>query len=327
MTNAIWWQRTRAVLASKPFRVAVGCGLLLALVVKLGAGPFLQGLLSISLWSIVASLGLGAVATAAMAWRWRVIAVRFDVDLSWKSALALYYRSQFLNSILPGGVLGDVNRAIVHGRRNDRTAQTSRAVATERAAGQVVQLLLAVAILSVFGVEFERVLFPALGIGFGALLVAGITFCALSSRIRVFLRREFGKLCAGVGSLTTVVQVVLASTIAVTCHVALFAVAVTSLGVAVPPLRLAGIALVVLLAASIPLNIGGWGPREGAAAWAFALAGPGIATGVAVSTLFGVLTVVAVAPGALSHFTIERKHRDRQAVHHAEQRYVARRVS
>jgi GTP cyclohydrolase II len=48
----------------------------------------------------------------------------------------------------------------------------------------------------------------------------------------------------------------------------------------------------------IPLSIGGWGPREGAAAWAFAAAGLGAANGVTVTTLYAVLAVAAVAPGA-----------------------------
>ena len=56
--------------------------------------------------------------------------------------------------------------------------------------------------------------------------------------------------------------------------------------------------MVVQTAAVIPLSIGGWGPREGVAAWAFAAAGLGAATGVTVSTLYAVLMLAAVAPGA-----------------------------
>ena len=55
---------------------------------------------------------------------------------------------------------------------------------------------------------------------------------------------------------------------------------------------------VVQVATVIPLSIGGWGLREGAAAWAFAAAGLGAATGVTVATLYAVLMLAAVAPGA-----------------------------
>jgi hypothetical protein len=56
--------------------------------------------------------------------------------------------------------------------------------------------------------------------------------------------------------------------------------------------------MVIQIAAGIPLSIGGWGPREGAAAWAFAAAGLGAANGVTVSILYAVLMLAAVTPGA-----------------------------
>jgi hypothetical protein len=57
--------------------------------------------------------------------------------------------------------------------------------------------------------------------------------------------------------------------------------------------------MLIQTAGSIPLTLGGWGPREGAAAWAFAAAGLGAATGVTVATLYAVLMLAAVAPGAV----------------------------
>src|SRR5260370_16858850 len=56
--------------------------------------------------------------------------------------------------------------------------------------------------------------------------------------------------------------------------------------------------MVVQTVMVIPLSIGGWGLREGAAAWAFGAAGLGAATGVTVATLYAVLMLAAVAPGA-----------------------------
>src|SRR5260370_22822230 len=56
--------------------------------------------------------------------------------------------------------------------------------------------------------------------------------------------------------------------------------------------------MVVQTVMVIPLSVGGWGLREGAAAWAFAGAGLGAATGVTVATLYAVLMLAAVAPGA-----------------------------
>ena len=46
------------------------------------------------------------------------------------------------------------------------------------------------------------------------------------------------------------------------------------------------------------MNIGGWGPREGVAAWAFAAAGLGADQGVATAVVYGVMALVASLPGA-----------------------------
>ena len=55
----------------------------------------------------------------------------------------------------------------------------------------------------------------------------------------------------------------------------------------------------VLVAAAVPLNVAGWGPREGAAAWAFAAAGLGAAAGASVAVAYGVLALLATLPGAV----------------------------
>jgi hypothetical protein len=59
------------------------------------------------------------------------------------------------------------------------------------------------------------------------------------------------------------------------------------------------VALVALVGAAVPLNVAGWGPREGVTAGAFALAGLGSGTGLTVSVVFGVLAAVATLPGLL----------------------------
>jgi uncharacterized membrane protein YbhN (UPF0104 family) len=135
------------------------------------------------------------------------------------------------------------------------------------------------------------------GIGLAVLAIAGCVTAGTSARARRALRHELAELRAGVGSPGALLRVILASVLVVGCHVATLGVAVAAVGANVPPLRLAALALVILLAGSIPVNIGGWGPREGVAGWTFAVAGLGAATGVAASALFGVLAMIAVAPG------------------------------
>ena len=49
---------------------------------------------------------------------------------------------------------------------------------------------------------------------------------------------------------------------------------------------------------AVPMNIAGWGPREGVAAWAFAAAGLSATQGVATAVVYGVMVLVASLPGA-----------------------------
>jgi hypothetical protein len=59
------------------------------------------------------------------------------------------------------------------------------------------------------------------------------------------------------------------------------------------------VALFVLLVSAVPLNLAGWGPREGTAAWAFAAAGLGASQGLAVAVAYGAIVFVATLPGAV----------------------------
>jgi hypothetical protein len=57
------------------------------------------------------------------------------------------------------------------------------------------------------------------------------------------------------------------------------------------------LALLVMGAMVLP-SVGGWGPREGGAAWLFGAAGLGAQRGVATAVVYGVMVFVATLPGA-----------------------------
>jgi len=78
----------------------------------------------------------------------------------------------------------------------------------------------------------------------------------------------------------------------------MFMVAARTAGVSAAPSRMLPLALLVLAAAALP-NVAGWGPREGATAWAFGAAGLGAAAGVTTAVVFGVMALVASLPGAV----------------------------
>ena len=125
---------------------------LAVLVWRLGTGPFLDGLRTVDGGALAAASGLAVLTTVCCAWRWRIVARGLGVDLPLGTAVAAYYRSLFLNVTLPGGVVGDVHRGISHGRDTSDVGRGLRAVAWERSAGQVVQVVLTVAVLLVAAV-------------------------------------------------------------------------------------------------------------------------------------------------------------------------------
>jgi hypothetical protein len=177
-----------------------------------------------------------------------------------------------------------------------------RAVAWERLSGQVIQAALTAIVL----LTLPSPVRPALPWILAA--IAGVAGCAAlvvlaaarrgrsrparaARAIATDLRRDL--LVTGVWP-----QVTLASVLVVAGHTATFVIAARVAGSTAPLGELIALLMVIQIAAGIPLSVGGWGPREGIAAWAFAAAGLGAASGVTVSTLYAVIMLAAVAPGA-----------------------------
>ena len=111
-----WW----AALGGLVGAVQVYGGL--TLVNKVGAGPFVEGVRRVDLVSVLAALGITALTTIVSAWRWRLIARGLGLEIPLGNAVSSYYRSQFLNSMLPGGVLGDVHRGVRQGQDSRQKA-------------------------------------------------------------------------------------------------------------------------------------------------------------------------------------------------------------
>jgi uncharacterized membrane protein YbhN (UPF0104 family) len=151
-------------------RLLGGAVLLAALVGRLGTGPFLDGIRTINMWSLASAAGIAVLTTACCAWRWSLVARGLGVAVPMRAAIAAYYRSQFLNTTLPGGVLGDVHRAVRHGREVGDVGRGLRAVAWERSAGQVVQIVLTLIVLLVLPSPV-RALIPSAGIATGVVIV------------------------------------------------------------------------------------------------------------------------------------------------------------
>jgi uncharacterized membrane protein YbhN (UPF0104 family) len=283
-------------------RLTTGAAILAALVWRFGAAAFLEPLRRIDAWSLAVATGIAVLTTVSCAWRWRLVSRGLGSDLPMREAVAAYYRSQFLNTVLPGGVLGDVHRAVCRGRDVGDLAHAARAVVWERTAGQVVQVSLTLLVLVVLPSPLRSAMpFVAGAVVLGTLfaVLLGRTVpgagASLPGRVR---RAVVTDLRHGLLARRAWPGIVLASTVMVAGHTVTFLVAARTAGSTASPLQLLPLALLVLLAMGLPTNVAGWGPREGMAAWVFAVAGLGAAQGVATAVVYGVMVLVATLPGA-----------------------------
>ena len=290
-------------------RLLGGAGIIAVLWWRLGTGAFVAGIRVVDASAMLAASGIGVATTVFSAWRWRLVAAGLGLRLPLRAAIADYYTALFLNAALPGGVLGDVNRAVRHGREEGDVGRSVRAVMLERTAGQVVLVGVGLAVLLTVPSPVSEqldVYGPAASIVAVTAAVAGLVVLAWGARMRRGTSRVAGAARAGAAEIRAGLLsrrawpgVVLASTIVLAGHLATFLVAARVAGSTVPLLRLAPLMVLALLAMSVPVNVGGWGPREGVTAWAFGAAGWSATQGLTVAVAYGVLAFVAALPGAL----------------------------
>ncbi|CAL9362009.1 hypothetical protein SUDANB121_00693 [Nocardiopsis dassonvillei] len=263
---------------------------------------FTAALSAVDTGAVAVAVALGAATTALCAARWRVVAHAVGLRLAPGRALADYYLALLLNAVLPAGILGDAHRALGHGRASGDPGRAVRAVLLERLAGQVV-LALALAALAL---TLPSALW---GAGWAtaaaslALVAAAAALAAAAARLpRLCTSRPGRFLARALGDARTALlgrapAVLALSAAALAGHVALFLLAARLAGADVPLLRLVPLALLALAAMSLPVNVGGWGPREAATAAAFGAAGLGADLGLTVSVVYGLLALAAALPG------------------------------
>ncbi|WP_304454843.1 lysylphosphatidylglycerol synthase transmembrane domain-containing protein [Nocardiopsis sp. YSL2] len=250
------------------------------------------------------ALGVGALTTVLSAARWRVVARAVGLRLPLGRAVADYYRAVFLNAVLPAGVVGDVHRALCHGRYAGDLSRSVRAVVLERLAGQAVLALTAAALLFALPAALLGPGLRAVGVSAGvvAVLAAGTAVGLAVGRRR--RPRWWGALRAAAADARTGLwshraEVLTLSAAALAGYVVLFLAAARLAGVTAPWPQVVPLVVLALLAMSLPVNVGGWGPREAVTALAFGAAGLGAEQGVTASVVYGLLALVAAAPGAL----------------------------
>ncbi|MGH3356590.1 MAG: lysylphosphatidylglycerol synthase transmembrane domain-containing protein, partial [Nocardioidaceae bacterium] len=228
----------RLVLA---LQIAVPVLILTVLARRFGSDAFRPALAVVSPIPLTAALLLGGVAVGAHAARWRVVLRGAGLPLSRAEALAEYYRASALNTVLPGGVAGDVLRAWrqrTDARKGWRPGAVS--VLTERAAGLCVLLGAAAVLLATQA--------PPVSPAAIAAAMACLAWVVSRPSLRRLSRRDQVAVWAW-------------SALALAALLGLTAVVAASLGIAAGPGVLVVLGLALLAGTAVPFNLGGWGPR------------------------------------------------------------------
>lgn len=273
--------------------------------------------------AIVAGLVLGIAQVFLSAWRWRYTANLLGLPIPYIQAVREYYLATVTNQVLPGGVLGDVNRALRHGADTNNRLAAAHGVAIERLSGQLV--LAAVVVTGLAWLVFTGRIVGASPTGADSLnhlhwLFAGVSAVILltwflarrNKRISVYFGTLRGDLTRALLSWPAFPFQVLTSLLVVASYLAVFLVLANGAGY-LADLPSTGVVVVLcsllLLSMVIPVTISGWGVREGAAVILWPMVGLPAEQGVALSVAYGALIFVSSLPGALFLFNSPARQR------------------
>lgn len=271
---------------------------------------------SISPLMFLAAFLLEVVQILICAGRWRLVLRALGADLPFRQACEIFCIGNFFGQVLPGAVGGDAVRMWKTHRAGLSLITSINSVALERVI-TVFGLLLLVAVCqpllqSRLNGQFPIWVFP----GLTTAGLAGIVLLSLLDRLprslghwrmvqafaqlasdsrRLFFRpmRALPTLVVSVVGHINLALVVYALAIGLNIEVT-----IVDCLVLVPP---------VILVATLPISMAGWGPREMAMITAFGFIGVSKEHATALSVLFGAISVLISLPGGVFWLLTKRQ--------------------
>ena len=303
-------------------RFCFSAGVLIALAFVVDLNDIWSRLLAMQFdWVLLAVL-ISILQVIGSAWRWRFTASQLGIGLSLRQAIQEYYLATFLNQTLPGGVMGDVSRAVRHSRilLNSGFGKTGKAVCAvilERLSGQMVMFVTAVISLMFLSINFD--LIPSFWM-FGSVvlvfLAIGLTVAWIGSRDESFAGVVLRDARTALFSRRAFPVQLVSSSLIVSSYLVMYVVVARAVGVSTPTLELAPLIAPVLIAMLLPITVAGWGLREAAAALLWGVVGLTVSDGVVVSMGYGVVVLLSSLPGIVFLFLESPDQRGR---HHLRQ--------
>ena len=238
--------------------------------------------------------------TALSAWRLKLIAQDLGYRLSIRNSIAALSLGLLAGTMFFQLIGQLMARGALLARRGMPVAATITLTVYERAAAAGVSLLLAIAggwyVLGRVTLDIEHggLVFLKIVAGLTLAMAAG-GWLAWGSKALAAAPRKIDR-----AFLVPIARNVLISTAIQCTTMAAYVAAAHALAPAVPLLDLAAATAVVMLAAALPISLGGWGVRELSAVAALGAVGVPIDAALIVAILIGVTSLLVVGAFALS---------------------------
>lgn len=251
--------------------------------------------------------------------RWQIVMRQFGRMLGFRLTTRLFFEGLFFNQALPSTVGGDGVRIYRAFRAGLPLSVAINSVVLDRVLGLTSLMLLAALAQPLF---YERVDSVPARLTFTAvfvLAVAGIFMLLLLAYMPAWVRRW--KIARGLVALShaarqafttpaILLPVTLLSIVGHLISVVVFYLLADSLALGVSFLDCLVMVPSVLLLATVPVSVAGWGVREGAMVAAFGLLGVPAGGAAAASVLFGIGMAITALPGGLLWFLNTDRRRD-----------------
>ena len=268
---------------------------------------------NVSAGPVIAALVIVQLQVVLSALRWRFTAARLGHTIDVPLAIGEYYIASFVNQVLPGGMAGDAVRAY-RARTEDGWKRPAAAIVLERLSGQLAFFLVAGAGLFAWPLLLAERLPP----GFYRLVLICVAILAIAGGLGVVIARS--RLLARFETLKPDLAAVFwqrgalfvqfgLSMLTVLSYIAVFMIAAYATGAPLPPAAAITVIPLCLMTMLIPAGIGGWGTREAAAAALWPLFGLTGADGLSASLLYGLLSLLGVAPQGLILLAVTLRRR------------------
>lgn len=250
-------------------------------------------------------LGLQMFLTAL---RWKLLARGLGGSLPFRAALRFVWIGTFFSQVLPGSVGGDIVRMWLYWQRCGDRRVAIHSVALERLVMVFVLLLLVLAVqpgLAARGVPLAIVLSAAIFLtGMVAVLSALVLARGLLAvhnrwsllRVLLYVAQDVRGVFGNVPRSAALCVLSVAAHLNMAIAAWLIA---RALGLDISVADSIVLMPVVVLVATLPISVGGWGVRESAAITLFGLVGVSGPDALALSVLFGLASIVISIPGAL----------------------------